>query len=124
MKQALHLTGFAINGRQVSALMLVAERTTQRQVFRNGVAPVLHGNDMVDFVANECQAFERQAISGISVAFGSELQARLCLRHPHQVLQELIAFPVIFFLSAQCACAAFFKQFLDLTTQPLGGSEL
>jgi hypothetical protein len=62
VKQALHLTGFAIDGRQVCALVLVAERTTQRQVFRNGVAPVLHGSNMVDFVANECQAFERPAI--------------------------------------------------------------
>jgi len=62
MEQALGGARFRIDRYQVTAFVPVAERATKCQVLHACAAPVLGGNNVIDFVADERQAFRNQAI--------------------------------------------------------------
>ena len=62
MKQALQFTRVGIDRSEIAALMLVAEGTTQREVFGSCLTAVLHCDDMIDFMIDQRHNLGYQAL--------------------------------------------------------------
>src|SRR5437016_14020131 len=86
IKQALHFTALRIDGSQVCTFVLVANRTTQRQIAGGSFSTMFYGDNVIDLVLEEPYVLQHQAI--LALAFGPSTnfasQRGIDIRHRSQ----------------------------------------